>query len=92
MLPRADGDLLACDPGGQGYSPPCLMINKAELLKALKANGMSMVWYVIGEKQEIGGRQVASDWNGRLEMWGSCTISSNGSLQGSFGFEFEAPH
>lgn len=70
------GELAAMDPSVREKGPRALLMDKELLVSFLDANGYRLVWTLVGEKDEIGGRRCDNEWPGRLEISAAMVIES----------------
>jgi len=65
------GQLVAFDPSVRSPGPRTLLLRRDQLIEFLDANGLTLFWTVIAEKQSIAGSMSHEDYRGRLKINGA---------------------
>ncbi|MDO4692377.1 MAG: ATP-binding protein [Porphyromonadaceae bacterium] len=83
------GEIICFDPSVTYNTPKCLLVRKRELLEALEANNLDIIWNILGEKQAIGLSIKPQQWFGRLNV-SSIVYFERGNLESTTCYEEES--
>ena len=86
----AAGQLVAFDPSVRSQGPTALLLRRDPLIEFLDANGLTLFWTVLGEKQSIGGSMSHQDYRGHLEINGAYFLDG-GTVSGETRSQYVPP-
>ncbi len=82
------GSLIAFDPSVRLQGPRVLLVRRDAIVDLLEAQGLTVFWTLLGEKQSFGG--PIQDYKGHLEINGAYLLK-DGALCGNTHAQFIAP-
>ena len=71
------GRLIAFDPSVNARGPRVLLFRRDVLVKWLNANGLTVLWTLLGEKETVGGPMDDRSYFGRTEMNGAYLLKGD---------------
>lgn len=84
------GQLVGFDPSVKSPGPRTFLVRKDSLIEFLDANGLTLFWTVLGEKQTIGGSMSHQDYKGHLVIKGAYFLV-NGTVSGEMSSDYVSP-